>query len=356
MTSPGARRLLVYGATGYTGELVARRAAARGLELVLAGRSPGPLAALGEALGVPHRTFPLDEPAAVLAGLEGVTAVLHCAGPFSRTAAPMAAACLARGVHYLDVTGEVAVFQALWRLDAAARAAGVTLLPGVGFDVVPSDGLAAHLAARLPGARRLTLAFQVVGRPSRGTTLTALEGLHLGGLVRRDGRLVRVPAAWRTRTVDLGEGPVRCMTVPWGDVFTAFVSTGIPDVEVYMAAPRALRVAARLAGALGPVVGSAPVQRLLARRVRRGPAGPTPAERARGRSLLWGEVEHADGRRAAARLRVVEGYAFTALAAVACAERVLSGGAPAGFQTPSTAFGPDLVLDVEGSARVDLPA
>lgn len=352
VTGPG--RLLVYGAYGYTGSLVARRAVARGLEVVLAGRAEAPLAELAAALGVPHRAFPLDEAAALRAGLDGVAAVLHCAGPFSRTAAPMAAACLAAGVHYLDVTGEVAVFEALWRLDGAARSAGVTLLPGTGFDVVPSDCLAAHLAARLPGAGRLCLAFQAIGRPSRGTTLTALEGLHLGGLVRRGGRLTRVPAAWRTRSLDLGEGPVRCMTVPWGDVFTAFVSTGIPDVEVYMAASASLRFAARAAQALAPLVGSGPVQRFLARRVRRGMAGPTPEQRARGSSLLWGEVEHADGRRAVARLRVVEGYAFTALSAVACAERVLAGGVAAGFQTPSSAFGADFVLSIEGSRRTDL--
>jgi short subunit dehydrogenase-like uncharacterized protein len=356
VTAGGAAggRLLVYGAYGYTGELVARAAVAGGLEVVLGGRAEAPLAALAGALGLPHRAFPLDRPEALRAGLDGVAAVLHCAGPFSRTAAPMAAACLAAGAHYLDVTGEIPVFEALAALDGTARAAGVTVLPGTGFDVVPSDCLAAHLAARLPGARRLTLAFQAVGRPSRGTTLTALEGLHLGGMVRRGGRLTRVAAAWRTRTLDLGEGPVACMTVPWGDVFTAFVSTGIPDIEVYMAAPATLRLAARAAQALAPLVGSGPVQRLLARRVRNTVTGPDAAQRARGRSLLWGEVEHADGRRAAARLRVLEGYAFTARSAVACAARVLAGGVAPGFQTPATAFGPDFVLGIEGSVRTDL--
>jgi short subunit dehydrogenase-like uncharacterized protein len=354
VTETGLGRLLVYGATGYTGGLVARQAAARGLPLMLAGRSAGPLAALAGALGLPHRAFPLDAPAALRAGLDGVAAVLHCAGPFSATAAPMAAACLEAGIHYLDVTGEVAVFEALWRLDAAARRAGVTLLPGAGFDVVPSDCLAAHLARRLPGAQRLTLAFQASGRPSRGTALTALEGLGRGGLVRRAGRLTPVPSAWRSRTIDLGEGPVGCMAVPWGDVFTAWVSTGIPDVEVYMAAPTSLRLAARAADLLGPLVRSAPVRRFLAGRIRAGAPGPSAEARARGRALLWGQVEHADGRRATARLRVAEGYAFTATAAVACAARVLAGGLAPGFQTPSTAFGPDFVLGLPGSQRTDL--
>jgi short subunit dehydrogenase-like uncharacterized protein len=333
---------------------MARRAVERGLRPVLAGRTAGPVQRLAAELGLPHRVFPLDEPAAVDEGLDGMAAVLLGAGPFSHTSRPMADGCLRRRVHYLDVTGEGAVFAALARRDAEARAAGVTLLPGVGFDVVPSDGLAAHLARRLPGAARLTLAFQAIGQPSRGTTLTALEGLHLGGMIRRGGKLTPVPAAWRSRDFDFGRGPVRCMTIPWGDVWTAWHSTGIPDIEVYMAAPPALRAFAAASRLLGPLLGSAPVQRGLAAWVRSNVTGPDAGARARGRSLLYGEVEHADGRRAAARLTAPEGYAFTALAAVECAERVLAGRARPGFLTPSLAFGPDLALALEGVERVDL--
>jgi short subunit dehydrogenase-like uncharacterized protein len=262
--------------------------------------------------------------------------------------------CLRRGVHYLDITGEGAVFAALAKRDGEARAAGVTLLPGVGFDVVPSDGLAAHLAGRLPGASRLTLAFKVIGQASRGTTLTALEGIHLGGVVRRGGELIRVPAAWHTRDFDFGRGPVTCMTIPWGDVWTAWHSTGIPDVEVYMAAPPALRAFARASRHLGPVLGSRPVQGALAALVRSRLTGPDAEARSRGRGLLYGEVVHADGRRVAARLSTPECYAFTALAAIECAERVLDGQARPGFLTPSLAFGSDLPLSIEGVERIDL--
>jgi short subunit dehydrogenase-like uncharacterized protein len=346
--------LLVYGATGYTGELIARRAVERGLRPILAGRHPAPLERLAAELRLPHRAFALDDAAAVDTGLDGVGVVLHCAGPFSSTSRPMADGCLRRGAHYLDITGEGVVFGALARRDAEARAAGVTLLPGVGFDVVPSDGLAAHLAARLPGAARLTLAFKAIGQPSRGTTLTALEGFHLGGMIRRGGALTHVPAAWRTRDFDFGRGPVTCMTIPWGDVWTAWHSTAIPDIEVYMAAPRPLRAFAVASRVIGPLLGSRPVQRGLAAWVRARMTGPDAAARARGRSLLYGEVEHADGRTAAARLVAPEGYAFTALAAVECAERVLAGQARPGFLTPSLAFGPDLSLAIAGVERFDL--
>src|SRR5260370_21012248 len=329
---------LIYGANGYTGALTARMAAARGQRPILAGRNAREVERLGRELGLPSRVFALDDPRKVDAGLEGVTVVLPCAGPFSRTAKPMAEACLRTQVHYLDITGEAEVFESLAARNAEARTAGVMLLPGSGFDVVPSDCLAAHLKRRLPTARRLTLGFQARGRLSRGTATTMAENFHRGGLMRRDGVLTRVPAAWKTRPIDFGRGPVTAMTIPWGDVSTAFHSTGIPDIEVYTPASVSLRVAARLSRYARPLLASGPVQRFLKSRIRSGAPGPTDAERARGKCLLWGEVEDASGRRVVSRLRTPEGYTTTALAALAIVERVLAGEARPGLPEPAPAL------------------
>jgi short subunit dehydrogenase-like uncharacterized protein len=338
--------LVVYGAYGYTGELVARRAVERGLRPVLAGRDPERVARLARRLDLPHRAFPLDDPEAVEGGLAGAAAVLHCAGPFVHTFRPMAEACLRAGCHYVDVTGEVAVLEGLFALGPAAERAGVMLLPAAGFDVVPTDCLAAHLARRLPGATRLALAFQALGRMSRGTARTVLEGG-----ASRGGRRTRQPAA---RTIDLGEGPRRAISVPWGDVFTAPWSTGIEDVAVYAVLPRPMLLAAPLLLAAGPLLRIRAVREAAVSALARGRPGPTAAERARARSLVWGEAAGPDGRVARARIRAPEAYAFTAMAAVEIAARILAGGARPGFQTPSTAFGPDLVLSIPGVGREDL--
>jgi len=347
---------LLYGSYGYTGRLIAARALERGLRPVLAGRSEAPLKQQAAELGLPWRAVALDDPAALDAALADVPVVLHAAGPFVRTARPMAEACLRTGTHYLDITGELAVFESLAARDAEAKAAGVMLLPGVGFDVVPTDSLAAHLKRRLPGATRLALAFQPVGGGlSHGTATTMVENLAAGGAVRRGGRIVPVPAAYRTRRVDFGRGPVEVTTIPWGDVSTAFHSTGIPDVEVYTRVPapaRRMMVASRY---LGWLLGSGPVQRVLKGRIDAASPGPTDEQRARGRSLLWGEAEDAAGGRAAARMQAPEGYTLTAVTAVGAAEEVLAGRARAGFHTPSRAFGPDWILGFDGVTREDLP-
>ncbi len=271
-------RLLIYGATGYTGTLIAREAVRRGLEPILAGRNAEAVSALARELGMTHRVFALDS-SELLNGLEGVSVVLHCAGPFAGTFQPMVAACLQTNTHYLDITGEESVFESLAQRDSEAKAAGVMLLPGVGFDVVPTDCLAAHLKRRLPAATHLALGIKPSSRMSRGTALTVVEGMHTGGLARLDGVLTKVPAAWKTRMIDFGRGPTKAITIPWGDVASAYYSTGIPNIEVYMAASFGVRVAVKASRYLGWALASRPVQGILKKRIRNGLPGPTEEER-----------------------------------------------------------------------------
>lgn len=352
---PRSDPLLVYGAYGYTGALVVHAALDAGLRPVLAGRDARALATLADPLQLEQRVASIDDPRALDAALQGMQAVLHCAGPFIHTASPMADACLRRGVHYLDITGELVVFEALAARDAEARRRGVTLLPGVGFDVVPSDCLAAHLARRLPSATRLTLAFRTVGGISRGTATTMATQAGEGGAVRRDGRIVSVPPAWRSRRIDFGDGEsVLAVTIPWGDVSTAYHSTGIPDIEVYKAMTPAMRRALQVSRWIGPLLRLAPVRGRLVARAQAGRPGPGEASRQRGESRLWGEVRDAAGGVATARLVAPEAYTLTARTAVAAAQRILAGGVGTGFLTPSRAFGAEFILEQDGVRREDL--
>ncbi|MDA1081727.1 MAG: saccharopine dehydrogenase NADP-binding domain-containing protein [Gemmatimonadetes bacterium] len=347
--------LLIYGSTGYTGRLVVAEAIARGLRPTLAGRSADAVSAQAELLTLKWRCAAINDAAALDAALEGATAVLHCAGPFAHTWRAMSDACIRNRVHYLDITGEIDVFEGLAARDAEARAAGIMLLPGVGFDVVPSECLAAHLARRVPDAVRLALGFHASGGISRGTLTTVVENLGSSGAARVNGKIVAVPPAWRTRRIDFGDGKLRhATTIPWGDVSTAYHSTGIPDIEVYTSMRPALRRMMVASRWIGPALRSGFLRRTLAARVRRGPAGPDEEARARSKSMLWGEAVAADGRRAEATIRCASGYTLTAQTAVHIAAKVLTGAAPAGFQTPSRAYGADLILEIPGATRTDV--
>lgn len=345
---------LIYGANGYTGELIAREAVQRGLRPILAGRNREAVVTLATSLGLEARIFGLDDPQAIEAGLKDCAVVLHCAGPFSRTAKPMIEACLHAHTHYLDITGEIAVFEMAATYDAVAKLANIMLLPGVGFDVVPTDCLAAHLKAQLPSATHLTLAFRGLGRTSRGTTLTALESIATAGMIRREGRLLPVPGAWKTRPIDFGNGrgPIGTTTIPWGDVATAYYSTGIPNIEVYMALKPKLIFLLKVGRYLKWLITSAPVQKFLAVQISQLPPGPTAEQRAHSRSYVWGEVRDEAGHTATARFTTPDGYTLTVLTALAIVEKALGGDAPIGFQTPAKAYGPLLIFDLPGVAQL----
>lgn len=336
---------MLYGANGYTGALIAEEAARRGERPILAGRREDAVRPLAERLGLPWRVFPLEAPDEIARQLEGVAAVLLCAGPFSVTSAPVVQACLAAGVHYLDITGELSVFEACHGRDAEAQARRVVVMPGVGFDVVPSDCLALALAEALPGAKRLELGIAAIGQPSRGTAKTMLEGLAEGGAIRRDGRIVRVPHGWRSMEVPFRDHPRRTVSAPWGDVSTAWYSTRIPDIVVYMSLPRAQVTLAR---PLGVLMRAKPLRRLAAALVERTVAGPDAAERERGRSQLWGRVTDAAGRSVEGTLVTPEGYALTVTAALECTRRVAGGEVRPGALTPAMAFGSRFVTELPG--------
>jgi len=344
----------LYGANGYTGRLIVAEAVARGHRPVLAGRNAAALRAMGAQYGLPVRAFALDDANVVRQAFKGQDLVLHCAGPFSATSAPVLDACLATKAHYLDITGEIDVFAAAHARDAEAKAAGIVVLPGAGFDVVPTDCLAARLKQALPEAVELVLAFEAGGGPSPGTAKTGVEGLGQGGRARIDGELRRVPLAWKTRKFDRAPtgqpADLRlAMTIPWGDLYTAYVSTGIPNIETYLGVSPGTVSRLRMLRKLGPLLGLRPVQSFLKSRVTASVPGPTAEQRARSQTTVWGEVRDAAGRTRSERLRTPNGYDLTVTASLGIVERLLRGERPAGgFATPSQLMGPDYVLGLPG--------
>ena len=347
-------RILVYGSYGYTGDLIVRFAKEQGIDLLLSGRNAAKLKAQAQRSGFPARTLDLADTQALDDALRHVEVVIHCAGPFIHTYSAMAEACLRTKTHYTDITGEPGVYEGLSAMDAAAREARIMLLPGTGFDVVPSDCLAAHLHSRLPDATHLELAFRGLGRVSHGTALTMAENFHRGGLIRRDGRLMPVPAAYKTRMIDFGDGrPCHCMAIAWGDVVTAYESTGIPNVLVYTQFPSGAARSLRVARPLLPLLGTKPIQTLLKKGIDAAPAGPDDQHREKAITELWGEAQNAGGETVVTRVRTPEGYTLTAKLSLLIASKIRDGDFKPGFRTPSLAYGKDLILEAGGVERMD---
>lgn len=343
---------LLYEANGYTGRLVARHAAQYGLRPVLAGRRAEALKSLAEELGLAYKVVDLGDAQALDAALSAHEVVLHAAGPFQFTAPQMVEACLRTGTHYLDINGDIEVFELLKGYDAAAKERGVMIMPGVGFDVVPTDCLSLLLKRQLPDATSLKLAFTTLGGSvSHGTAATMATKLGEGGAVRRNGKIVRVPLGHKGMWLDFHGKRLFFMTIPWGDVSTAHFTTGILNIETYTGVPSSAYRLLKLQPLFNWLLRTGAVRRLVRKKINQRPAGPSDAQRAQATSLVWGQVTNIKGEKVTARLSGPEGYTLTMHACLLILQKVLSGHIKGGYQTPAAVYGEDLVLEVPGVHR-----
>lgn len=344
---------LLYGATGFVGEVIARRAVASGLRPLLGGRDQTKLEKLAWELNQDFMAFSLDDPIKLQTALSSVPVVLNCAGPFMYTYEPMAEACLENGTHYLDITGELPVFQGLADLDQKAIQRGVMFMPGVGFDVVPTDCLAVYLKSKMPEATHLTLAFQIIGPGGLppGTQRTMIELIPFGNRIRHNGNLIEPRQTIKTKKIDFGNGPVIATRITWGDVFTAYYSTGIPNIENYLVIPERLHGKIKMMDKWRWLFKFSFARNYLKQKVK---PGPQIGTRAKTRTLVYGEVTDPDHHKVSAMLEGPEpGVEWTAKTALAAVRKVLEGVFDPGFQTPGKVFGADFVLKGEGVIRED---
>ena len=334
---------MIYGAYGYTGELVAAYAKERGQKPLLAGRNEQKLKALADKLDLPYQVVNLDDTEALRHALAEQDVVVHCAGPFDVTAAPMMDACIATRTHYLDITGELAVFELAHSKHEEAKTAGVVLCPGVGFDVIPTDCVAAQLKAAMPDATELTLGFDSASRMSRGTAKTSVRRLGEGGAVRRNGNIETVPLAYKTRRIDFGNGEKLAMTIPWGDVSTAYYTTGIGAIEVYIPASPNLVKRLKRMNYFRWLLRFEWMKNWLEKKIEQQPAGPNEKQLEEAHTYVWGEAKNAKGKVISKQEKVMNGYKLTSRGAVDVALWLLENQPEGGYYTPSKLCGAELI-------------
>ncbi|MBN4081045.1 saccharopine dehydrogenase NADP-binding domain-containing protein [Caldithrix abyssi] len=347
------KKWMIYGANGYTGQLVVDEALKRGLQPVLAGRSEA-VKDMAEKKGLEAKVFNLDSIENVANQLNGFTVIANCAGPFSATAHTVIQACLKSQVHYIDIAGEISVFQFGYSMEEEAKLAGIVVCPGVGFDVIPTDCLAVHLKEKMPDATHMALGFAIQGsKPSIGTAKTGVESLAKGGQVRVDGRMKTVPLAYKEREIDFGFGAMNAITIPWGDVYTAYHSTGILNVEVYF--PRSQKGAVKLRKRQKYIrlMKIDWVRKLIQNRIEKIWRPNTHEQRAKAISFVWGEVRNANGDVIQGRFTTVDGYDLTAFGTVEVAQYLLDGHGKGGYFTPSLLMGKGLVEKMPGFSGIE---
>ncbi len=343
---------LLYGANGYTGKLIARFASLYDLKPVLAGRRKEFLIPLAEELNTSYIVVDLSETENLEKIVKEFPLVLHAAGPFINTAKQMIEACLKVKTHYIDITGEIAVFEMAKSFNKVAIEAGVMLLPGAGFDVVPTDCIALFLKNKLPDATHLKLAFASLGGGlSHGTATTMVNGMGEEGAERKNGKIIRVPLGQKSKWIDFGIKKLFVMSIPWGDISTAFTTTGIENIETYTGASPKVFKLLRFQNLYNWLLRTTVIRNYLKNKINKKAAGPSDAQRAKSKSMVWGEVTNSNSESAAARLIGPDGYTSTAHSSLIIAKKVLEGNFKPGYQTPAGCYGEDLILEVIGVTR-----
>lgn len=343
-------KYLLYGANGYTAQLIIKESLKAGIQPTLAGRTAEKVKKVAEKYNLAYTVFDLSNPEKIQEELKDFTVCLNAAGPFSQTAKPMIEACIASGTHYIDITGEIAVFELAKTYNKLAQEKGICIMPGIGFDVVPSDCLANYLKENLPDASHLELAFTSIGGGlSHGTASTMVENLGEGSAARVDGKIQKVAVGHLSKKINFGEVQHYAMTIPWGDVSTAYTSTKIPNIVVYTGVPKRITKMVKFQSLFNPILKTNLVKKIAQNWIDKNLYGPSEKENQTGKSLLWGKVWDKDGNEFSARLKCKEGYLVTALTSVNICTKILNNQFKSGYQTPASAYGHGLILEIEGS-------
>jgi len=348
------RRILIYGATGYTGRLIAEHARNWCHSLVVAGRTAERVQMLATTLGVTGRAVSLADMVALDETLGDVSVLINAAGPFAQTSRRLIESCLRTRTHYLDITGELPIFQNAFCYDDVARKRGIMIMPGVGLGIVASDCLARYVATLLPNAKYLRIGILRPSAFSRGTFRSALGMANSRVSIRRNGRLTSVPVGRLQRAFDYGDGERESVAVSWADVFTAYYSTGILNIEAYLETDVASRILYQVSGGIVDAIRFAPIQRWINLALSAWPEGPSAQQRCAEKCVIVAEAEDSWRRLRLARLETQDGYSFTAEAASAIAMRAMRGDFLPGFQTPAQVYGADFVLGFNATRREEL--
>lgn len=346
-------QFLLYGANGYTGKLIAKLSATYNLQPILAGRTEANIKPLADELQLRYRIIDLDDAVQLEKALSEIKLVLHAAGPYVYTAKQMIEACLKTGVHYIDINGDISVFEMLKKYDSLAKEKNIMVMPGVGFDVVPTDCVALQLKNKMPDATHLKLAFASIGGGlSHGTAITMAGKIGEGGAVRENGKIIRKPLGQKGMWVSFGERKLFVMTIPWGDISTAFTTTGIPNIETYTGmAPKVYRIL-KLQWAFNWLLRTNFVRNIIRKKIKAKPAGPSDEQRKNSSSMVWGEVSNAAGKTLNAAISCLDGYSLTAHSSLLISKKILEGNFKPGYQTPAGCYGEHLIMEIPNSKLI----
>ena len=348
------KKWLIYGANGYTARQIVYKAVEKGLRPILAGRNAQKICNFSQETKLSCRIFDLKSPIKD-EFLNDIYLVVNCAGPFSQTAQPLLEACYRTKTHYIDVSGELKSFEDIFANAGVWQHRGLTVIPGSGFDVVPSDCLAAFLKNKLPDATSLTIGIKINGtRPSHGTLRSLAEAIALGGKIRLDGKLKKVPNAWKTKLIPFSDQSSLSVSMPLAELSSCWHSTRIPNIQTFFSVKTKELRYIKMSRLTRPLLFIPLVLEWVKKQIGVIYEAPHPRILQKGSAVVWGEVRNAHGKAKSLRLKTDEAYHFTAQSTLCIAQKILAGDIDAGVYSPSMALGPEFILNLDRVSVEDI--
>jgi short subunit dehydrogenase-like uncharacterized protein len=344
-------QIFVYGAYGFTGKLICNYLKDKfdgRYKIIIGGRDKEKTENLAEKLGFDCVVADVSEQKKLNDILSQTFLLINCAGPFKYTANFFMNSCIENKCNYIDITGEKDIFILGKSLDEKAKKAGIIIMPGTGFDVVPTDCMSLFLKNKLPKATHLELAFKGMGSLSRGTALTAAEGLNEPSYIRENGVLKPINIGTISKSINFGDKkPLHCIAIPWGDVVTAFYTTSIPNIKVFVPVPKSVADKLKLSNYLPSFLKTA-FAYFLKKYIHKNIKGPSENTLKNGFTIVYGKA-HNETESIEAFLKTPDGYQLTMLSSVYIADKIINENFNFGYQTPAGLFGENLILDIIGN-------
>ncbi len=346
-------QIIIYGSYGYTGDLITELSLSKKFKILLAGRNEQKLKSQSEKTGYPYKAIDISNHEALVELLKEGDVLINAAGPFINTASQMVEACIEAKTHYLDINGDIKVFELIKTFDYKAQYAGIMLMPGTGFDVVPTDCMALKLKNKMPDAISLKIAFATIGGGvSHGTATTVAGRLGEDSIRRENGKLVPIAFGKNGILVDFREKKLFVMSIPWGDISTAYFTTGIPNIESFIGVPPKVYKLLKFQFLFNWLLRKKIIRKIIQNKIDSKPAGPNLEERQKAYTLVWAEIKNQAGDVLTSTLKTPDGYSLTATASLLIAEKILAGNFKPGYQTPAKVYGENLVFEMEGVGEI----
>jgi short subunit dehydrogenase-like uncharacterized protein len=326
------KKILIYGASGYMGQLFLKTIQNENLDVVLGARSN-----FNSEYQV--RVFSLENSSAIVENIKDVKLVINLAGPFKYTNKQLLEACIENGTHYIDIAGEVAELETVYKYDEMAKKANIMLMPGAGFGVVPTDIVANLAKQKLSDATHLKIAYITKGGVSRGTLKTVLADINKEGVILENGIFNKAMPAFKTFQFILNDKAQKLVYNPWrADLFSAKISTGIQNIETYANFPNLI---VKMMQGKMLWLRDFMTKKLIAFL----PVGPSEKQIRQGSTICYAEVSNLKGEIASATIIGPEAYLFTSEVLLAITKNILNENYKVGFQTPNF-YGVDLLKSI----------